>query len=159
MAAKKQIRTKPAKKGSVLRADEISRALNLVRQGMTVRDVGRIMGISHGKAQNLIAEGRNSIPVDAARELLAEVIDRERAIVKAHWRKREDPEHARVIQASDKVILATLPVRAEISGPDGAPILLDVEHDHGDAILGKLASIAADLAKSGGDPGAQSGGA
>jgi hypothetical protein len=119
----KRKRGKMTRRGSLARADEIARAVKLVRSGMTVRDASRIMNIALGKAYNLLSEGRQAITEDAANDLLAEVVDRQRAVIRAHWAKRSEPEHARVIQLSDKVIIATLPTKTEISGKDGGPIV------------------------------------
>ena len=90
---------------------------------MTVRDIANITGWSRGKVHNLVVEGRKSIPEVEAKALVAEVVDRERAVIKAHWRRRAEPDHARVIQASDKVMLSALPTKAEVTGADGAPLL------------------------------------
>lgn len=137
-------------------AEDIARALKLVAQGMSRRDIGRIMGVSHGQAQNLITEGLKGIVDEAAAELRAEVVAREREVIAAHWKKRADPEHARVIQASDKVMLSTLPTKTELTGADGGPIAT-IDLDPADEILGKLAGIAAGLTKGSGDPGTHSG--
>lgn len=147
-------------RGSLSRAEEIDRALRLVRAGYTVRDISNVTGWSRGKAHNLVAEGRAAIAETAAKELLAEIVDRERALIKAHWKNRGDPEHAKVIQLSDKVIIATLPTKTEVTGKGGGPIVTYDLSKLTDAQLERLAdgdvsALVGGDARGAADPGAR----
>lgn len=96
-------RSKNAKR-SILRADEMSKALDLKRAGLSLRQIAKALNCGPTKAYKLIDEGRKSIPVEARDALVHEVHERQLAIVAAHWSKRHIPEHAKVIQAADQFL-------------------------------------------------------
>lgn len=147
------VRSKTSK-AKVVRADEMSQALDLKREGKTIREIAAILGFSKSKAQNLIEEGIASIPVASRDALVAEIHERELGIIDKHWPMRVDPDSAKVIQASHKNLMALLgleaPKKTELTGANGGPVTVDASaHDD---VLRSLAALASAAAVGSGDP-------
>lgn len=156
MAAAKRHHTKTVQRVAA-REEEKHRAWKLTVAGMTVRDIARILGCSHGKAHTLVREARAEA-IERMKEerkaWLVEVAHRQRMISRTHFRRRKVKDSAQLVQASDKILIDLLDdkaTRVELSGPDGGPVKLDV--DPSDEILGKLARLAADAGA--GTPGSE----
>lgn len=115
---------------------------------MTLRDISRILGCSLGKAHNLVTEARDEIPARLREERIAEVDDRQRAIIEAHWPMREKKDSAEVIQKSDKLLIDLFglaePTKTELSAD------VRVEQNAADDVLAALAAVAAKGAVGGG---------
>jgi len=137
-------------------AEHRARALELRVQGLSLRDIAAKLGLSGPQqASNLIDGALKDIPSPHVEAYRTEIDERSRALlavlhpVATNTRRPLDERLA----AMDRIVridreLRQLhgldaPTRTEISGPDGGPVKLDV--DPADEILGKLASLAADL--------------
>ena len=104
-------RSKNAKR-SILRAEEMAKALELKKAGLSFRQIAAALKCSLDKAFQLVDQGRKEIPKEAREAYIAEIHERELAIVAAHWTKRHIPEHAKVIQASDQFLARLLGLEA-----------------------------------------------
>lgn len=113
----------------VARQDDKARALNLARQGFSVRQIAAKLDCSSSHAQRLLVEGRTDIPVAERDALIKEIHERELGIILAHWPNRKDPDSAKVIQASDKILISmfgleapkALTVQADLAVADASP--------------------------------------
>lgn len=104
-------RSKNAKR-SILRAEQMAKALELKKAGLSFRQIAAALKCSVDTAFKLVDQGRKEIPKEAREAYIAEIHERELAIVAAHWTKRHLPEHARVIQASDQFLARLLGLEA-----------------------------------------------
>jgi hypothetical protein len=151
MAAKKGnrrlARTAAAK---ALRTDDKARAWKLYVAGMTFRDISRILECSLGRAHALVKEMQAEIPQQAREETLAEVVARQRAVIKALWKKRGTKDGAQAIQGSDRILIDVLGLAA----PKKAEVTADVRVEPGarDDVLSALATLAAQGAVGSSDP-------
>lgn len=130
------------------REDDKHRAWKLLVGGMTVRDISRIIGCSLSKAHALVCEARTEIPERMREERIAEIENRQRAIVEAHWEKRGTKDSAEIIQKSDKILIDMLglaePTKTELAAD------IRVEPGAADDVLAALAALAAKGAVGGG---------
>lgn len=127
-----------------------NRALDLSRAGMTIRDIARIMKIGIATAHRLVDEGRKAVPAATRDALVKEIHERELGIILAHWPTRNDPDSAKVIQASDKLLVTMFGLEAVRQ----LDIKLDAKVDataHDD-VLGSLAALVAEAEVGNGDP-------
>src|SRR5690242_817917 len=97
-------RTKAAKR-ALARADDTKRVLDLARRGYSVRKIAEVLGCSAWKAGDLLAEGRKLIPVESAEALRHQICERQLEIIRRHWTARWEPDHAKIIQASDQLLI------------------------------------------------------
>jgi hypothetical protein len=110
----------------VRRTDDMWRAWKLFRGGMTYRDISRILECSLGKAHSLVKDARDQITTREREDLVTEITERQRALISSHWRTRKDPDSAKVIHASDKLLVSIFGLetkRTELTGKDGAPLM------------------------------------
>lgn len=108
----------------VERADDMWRAWKLFRAGMTYRDISRILECALGKAHSLVVDARAQITEQTAAEMRVEVTERQRAIIAKNWGNVRNPEHAKIIQASDKILMSLHglePAKHTTPDSDGAP--------------------------------------
>lgn len=126
MAASKRHHTKTAQRVAA-REEEKHRAWKLTVAGMTIRDIARILGCSHGKAHTLVREALAEVPERLKAERVALADARIDGIVRAHWPLRKDGESAKVVLAAVKqsreLFGLDAPTRTEISGKGGGPLV------------------------------------
>jgi hypothetical protein len=105
---------------------------------MTYRDISRILECSLGAAHNHVVRARRQIAEVAAEELKQEIVERERAVIATHFKRRIDPDSAKVVQASDKILIAMFGLEA----PAKSEVQLDarIETTAHDDIVGELAA-------------------
>jgi hypothetical protein len=110
----------------VERADDTARALNMTRSGMTVRAIAKVLDCSPARVHALVKAARLAIPEAERSMLVAEIHERELGIISKHWPRRFEPDSAKLIQASDKILMdlfgLAAPKRTELSGPNGGPV-------------------------------------
>jgi len=137
-------------------ADQRALALDLRIKGASLRDIARELSLSGPQqAKNLIDGALKDIPSPHVEQYRAEIDERSRALLSTLYpiaTSKARPLDER-LAAVDRIVridreLRQLhgldaPTKTEISGPEGGPVKLDV--DPADEILGKLASLAADL--------------
>jgi transcriptional regulator with XRE-family HTH domain len=99
-------------KAKLDRAEDTARALNMTRQGMTVRAIARVLGCSPARVHKLVKDARLAIPAEERDLLIAEIVERERGLIQRHWPLRADPDSAKVIQASDKLLMSMFGLEA-----------------------------------------------
>lgn len=106
-------------KAKLDRADDTARALNMTRQGMTVRAIAKALGCSPTRVHKLVKDARLAIPEAERAMLVAEIHERELGIISKHWPRRWDPDSAKLIQASDKILMdlfgLAAPIRSEVT--------------------------------------------
>ncbi len=101
------------------RADHTARALNMTRRGMTVRAIAKVLGCGPTRVHELVKAARLAIPEAERAMLVAEIHERELGIIAKHWAMRVDHDSAKVIQASDKILMdlfgLAAPIRSEVA--------------------------------------------
>lgn len=99
--------------------EDLVKALEMRKAGLGVRAVAAHLGRSIGWVSQAVNKAIEDLPVENAKVYRAHMIAREEGIVAAHWTKRMLPENAKVIQASDKLLMDLLGLasatRAEIT--------------------------------------------
>lgn len=108
---KKGTSSKTSKKKVVI-ANETKQALDLRLMGKTVRQIAEELKCSPAKAHRLLEAGIAEIPQESGRLLTQAIVDRENALIIAHWDKRHEPDHAKVIAASHRNLMALLGLEA-----------------------------------------------
>jgi ATP/maltotriose-dependent transcriptional regulator MalT len=154
-------------------------ALELRLAGLTYDEIARKLGVhDRSAARSLVLRGiekyrqrRDDAAEDLVEQILEDYAERKarcRALMTAYYPKavRGDMKAAALLldaqkddRENDRDVRRMLgldaPAKSELTGAAGGPIRFDV--DPSDAILGKLAGLAAGGAARGGDPSAQSG--
>ena len=125
-------------------------------RGLSIRDIATEVGVSPTQVHRDLAEERAELTTEAMEEVAAHkatLIAREEALIATHWPMRHEPDCAKVVQASNKMIAALTgslaPARSELTGKDGGPL---ETANTSDEILRRLASLAASSGTGAGDP-------
>lgn len=144
---------------SLAKAEWVAKAVRWRLKMRSTRWIARRLGLHHSTVQEALAAEFERVQapaekVQALRELVGEQIEEQIA----SWRPRSlaGDHQAAVALARFKGLYVALwglnaPTRTEHTGADGAPIQFDMAHD---ALLDRLARLAAAEAKGEGDPGA-----
>jgi hypothetical protein len=95
---------------------------------MTMRAIAKVLDCSPTRVHALVKAARTAIPEAERSMLVAEIHERELGIIAKHWPRRGDPDSAKVIQASDKLLMSLLglaaPTRTELTGAHGGPVAM-----------------------------------
>lgn len=92
--------------------EDLTKALAMRKAGLGVREVAAHIGRSTGWVSQAVTKAIEDLPLENAKVYRAHVVGREEGIISAHWTKRGLPEHAKVIQASDKLLVDVLGLAA-----------------------------------------------
>lgn len=124
-------------------AEAVAKACRLRREGKHIREIAAELGRSIGWVSEEINRAIREFPKEDAAALREHLLSREEALIATHWPNRHDPDSAKVIHASDKIIadIAGLyaPTKTELTGKDGGPVLVT---DARDELLARLTGLA-----------------
>lgn len=109
---RKRPRKSKSNKRVVKLASDQTQALELRRQGLTLREIGEKLGISHTKVGYLIEKGIKEMPVESRLALVHHMQGRLDGIIEALWAKRGDPAAARAMTDAMKTYMALLGLEA-----------------------------------------------
>ena len=133
--------------GTVTRAERLAKAWSLRVEGLSIRAIATQLKLAPSHVHKLLSEERIELTAEAMEEVAAHkatLIAREEALIETHWPMRQDPDSAKVVQASNKMIAALTgslaPARSELTGKDGGPL---ETANTSDEILRRLALLAA----------------
>lgn len=154
--ARRKPQTSAKSQGKRLKTQaDTAEALRLRMEGVHVREISKQLGRSTGWVSENVNRAIREVPFEAADEYRAIVLSREESLIASHWPKREIPEHAKIVQASDKMLIDLLglasPTKTQLTGANGGPIATVDIGSLTDEQLKRLA--AGDLAALAGDGG------
>jgi hypothetical protein len=131
-------------------AEDTARALDLKRAGLYIRQIAVAIGRSQGWVHGAIVKYCNEHPAPNLQALRAEVMERQSAIIAAHWMTRANAKSAKVIQDSDKILMAVTGLEANQKLDVAASVVVtDSAHEQ---LISSLASLSSKLRKGEGDP-------
>lgn len=126
--------------------------------GLSIRHIATELKCGVATVHSDLKAERVELTQEASDEIAshkATLIAREEALIETHWPMRHDPDSAKIVQASDKMIAqlsGALIVRNELTGRDGAPLGPTVLSLYTDEQLARIARGQPAGTASDGDP-------